>query len=92
MERVGVRRLRERLSEYLDRVERGDRIEVTDRGRAVARLVPPSTPDDPLERLIADGVVQPPANRGGLHGLATPQGSITDDATRALDALREERT
>ncbi len=91
MERVGVRRIRERLSEYLGRVEAGERIEVTDRGRTVARLEPPRTPDDPLEALIADGVVRRPIRPGGLEGLELPTGPTTTAGTDAIDELRGER-
>jgi prevent-host-death family protein len=37
---VGVRELRNHLSRYLDRVRDGDELVVTDRGRAIARVVP----------------------------------------------------
>ena len=37
---VGVRELRNHLSRYLDRVRDGEEVIVTDRGRAVARVVP----------------------------------------------------
>ena len=40
MERVGVKRLKDSLSAYLDRVARGETIVVTDRGRPFARIVP----------------------------------------------------
>lgn len=37
---VGVRELKQHLSEYLDRAERGEVIRVTDRGRPKAMLAP----------------------------------------------------
>ena len=40
MERIGVRELRQHASRYLARVRSGETIEVTDRGRPIARLVP----------------------------------------------------
>jgi prevent-host-death family protein len=40
MQRIGVRELRQHASRYLALVARGERIEVTDRGRPVAMLVP----------------------------------------------------
>ena len=44
---VGVRELKNRLSEFLRRVAAGEHITVTDRGRPIAVLGPPeSTPDD----------------------------------------------
>lgn len=40
MQRIGVRELRQHASRYLAMVGRGERVEVTDRGRPVAMLVP----------------------------------------------------
>jgi prevent-host-death family protein len=40
MSDVGVRELKQRLSEYLTRAERGEVIRVTDRGRPKAVLAP----------------------------------------------------
>ena len=69
MATVGVRELRQRASELLRRVEAGETIEVTDRGRPVALLTP--VPDaGPLARLRAAGEVT--AASGALSGLAPP--------------------
>ena len=58
MTSVGVRELRQRASELLRRVEEGETIEVTDRGRPVAVLSP--VPEgSPLERLRALGEIEP---------------------------------
>ncbi len=58
MTTVGVRELRQRASELLRRVEAGETIEVTDRGRPVAVLAP--LPEaGPLEQLRAAGEVIP---------------------------------
>ena len=66
---VGVRELRQRASELLRRVEAGETIEVTDRGRPVALLTPlPAA--GPLERLRAAGEVSAPA--GELSELPPP--------------------
>ena len=53
---VGVRELRQRASELLRRVEHGETIEVTDRGRPVALLSPPPE-GSPLDRLRALGEI-----------------------------------
>jgi prevent-host-death family protein len=53
---VGVRELRENLSAYLDRVQAGEEVIVTERGRRVARIVGPSK----LDQLIAEGRANPP--------------------------------
>jgi len=58
MASVGVRELRQRASELLRRVEAGETIEVTDRGRPVAVLAP--LPDrGPIQRLTAAGDLVP---------------------------------
>ena len=53
---VGVRKLREQLSHYLDLVKDGREVVViTERGKPIARLQGPSN----LERLVAEGRVRP---------------------------------
>lgn len=42
MQTVGVREIKNRLSEYLRMVENGERVAVTHRGRVVAELGPPA--------------------------------------------------
>ena len=91
MERVGVRAFRERLSSYLARVERGERLEITERGRVVARLEPSARPDDALDQLIHEGVVDPARMPRGLEGLPLPRGPVSDRATKALQEIREDR-
>ncbi|MDP8927433.1 MAG: type II toxin-antitoxin system prevent-host-death family antitoxin [Actinomycetota bacterium] len=64
---VGIRDLRNNLSRYLDRVRDGEEVVVTDRGRAIARLLPLGS-ERALDRLIAAGVVSParqPKRRAG---------------------------
>jgi len=68
MASVGIRELRQRASELLRRVEAGESIEITDRGRPVAVLAP--LPADPLERLIAAGDLQP--TDGDISDLPEP--------------------
>lgn len=57
MTEAGIRELRDHLSRYLARVQAGEELTVTERGRPVARLVPIGEPR-PFDRLVADGVVQ----------------------------------
>jgi prevent-host-death family protein len=54
MRRVGVRELRQNASAVLRRVAAGEVVEVTDRGRAVARIVPLHEASR-LEQLVAEG-------------------------------------
>ena len=57
MTRIGIRELRQRASDYLRRVEAGETIEVTDRGRPVA-LLTPIPKASPVERLRSSGEIQ----------------------------------
>jgi len=68
MSSVGVRELRQRASELLRRVEDGETIEITDRGRPVAVLAPVLA--DPLDRLRASGDLR--ANDRDLADLPDP--------------------
>ena len=61
---VGVRELRNNLSRYLDRVRDGNELVVTDRGHAIARVVPVSG-ERTLDRLIGEGVVTPARQQRG---------------------------
>ena len=91
MERVGVRELRQSLSVYLRRVRRGEKFEVTERGRPVAMLQPIVAADDPLARLEARGI---PLRRGGgnLADLPPPASVELDrPLTEVLDESREDR-
>lgn len=51
---VGVRELRENLSEWLDRAAAGEEIVVTERGKPKARLSP-ATGEDILDQLVREG-------------------------------------
>jgi prevent-host-death family protein len=70
--RVGVRELRQNLSVYLDRVKDGETLEVTERGRPVARLAPlPASEQSAYERLVAEGSIRPAG--GDVLELGPPQ-------------------
>ncbi len=58
MTQVGVRELRQRASELLRLVERGETIEITDRGRPVA-LLGPIPAGSPIEQLRLSGDIEP---------------------------------
>lgn len=88
-DRVGVRELRQNLSVYLRRVQRGESLVVTEHGRPVARLGPLPAGGDAIERMIAEG--RATAAAGSLDDLPSLEGPVTDDASRALQAQREDR-
>jgi prevent-host-death family protein len=54
---VGVRELKAQLSQCLRRVRAGERLTITDRGRAIAELVPKESPAtlDWLHAMVAEG-------------------------------------
>ncbi len=60
---VGVRDLKERLSDYLDRAERGELVRVTDRGRPKA-LLGPLPGRARIEEGIAEGWITPASGAG----------------------------
>lgn len=88
MASIGVRELRQRASELLRRVEQGETIEVTDRGRRVAILAP-APQGNPLERLRALGDVEPA--KGTLDDLPEPLvlKSGIERPSKVLDRLRQ---
>ncbi len=61
MREIGVRELKASLSSMLRRVEEGEQIKVTVRGRHVADLVPVGSrrSDERLRALVAEGKVTP---------------------------------
>lgn len=89
MARVGVRELRQRASELLRRVEQGESIEITDRGRPVA-VLSPLPGGTPLEQLRATGQVEP-ASRD-IDDLPAPLtlAAGAEQPSAVLDRLRHD--
>jgi prevent-host-death family protein len=67
--RIGIRELRQHASVYVDLAEKGYTVDITNRGRLVAQLVPVREPGSPLERLIAAGIIEPAEEGGGADDL-----------------------
>ena len=65
MRAIGIRELRQQASRYLREVQRGETIQVTDRGRPVAWLVPVPQGGG-VEELAASGRLVPPASANEL--------------------------
>jgi prevent-host-death family protein len=85
--KVGMRELSQRTAKVLARVRDGETIEVTDRGKTVARIVPAS--DDRYEQLVAAGIIRPangPFNVANLPEPRPAQGGLSTD--EVLDYLR----
>jgi prevent-host-death family protein len=81
MKTVGVRDLKNRLSEYLRRVRSGESVLVTDRGQIVAELTPPG-------QGTVDGDVPPALLALARQGLATVGASGNASVYPALPRTR----
>ena len=97
MRAVGVRELKNRLSEYLRLVRLGERVLVTDRGEVIAELGPPGEgagPDEipwKLREMIRRGLATQAAPRKG-HKVASFRRLAPDGmAERLIDEGRGER-
>lgn len=84
MDSIGIRELRQNASRYVSRAAAGEFIEITDRGRPVARLVP--IPDDPWQDLINTGEVQPGTGEADVRRI-TPR-DYGFSASAELERLR----
>lgn len=89
MERVGVRALRQNLSVYLRRVKAGEPLEVTERGRPVARLEPILDDDDPIARLAARGLVARPST-SDLSAVRPLSLDLERPLSELLEEMRED--
>jgi prevent-host-death family protein len=87
VEQVPIRELNQDTAGVLARVERGESVEITNRGKAVARLVP--IPGGEMDDLVAEGWVTPPTLP---RPFIPPAGEMdrTNAASEALIAMREE--
>jgi prevent-host-death family protein len=94
VERIGIRELRQNASVYVDMVWReGVTVEITNRGRLAARIVPVEESSDTLGDLVRAGIVERPDSPGGLRGVR-PLPSLPDGPTLSdvlLQARDEER-
>jgi antitoxin (DNA-binding transcriptional repressor) of toxin-antitoxin stability system len=88
-EPVGVRELRQNLSVYLARLKTGTVFRVTERGRAVALLIPLPEHSSAVERLIASGRAS--AARHDLLALPRARGRASRKVSEALTSDREDR-
>ncbi len=84
--RIGIRELRQHASVYVDLAEKGYTVDITNRGRLVAQLIPVREPGSPLERLIAAGIIEPAEEPGGVGDLEPYPASAARPATRRPDA------
>ena len=87
MEQVSVRELNQDTAGVLARVERGETVEVTNRGKPVAQIRPVGT--GPLDDLVAAGRAVPATITGPIPipRLKAPAG---EDAGALLSSMRDE--
>jgi antitoxin (DNA-binding transcriptional repressor) of toxin-antitoxin stability system len=96
MRAVGIKLLKNKLSEYVRIAAAGERVLVTDRDRVVAELGPPregtssSAPDAVLAEAVRSGWLRPPLLRGSEPPAARPVLPF-EDVMRMLDEAREDR-
>jgi prevent-host-death family protein len=88
---VGLKTLKNKLSEYVRLAAGGETILVTDRERVVAELVPPRESRSPL---LADAVLADAVRRGWLTPPLSPPGTVPPNipAVASLEELLEEIT
>ena len=87
MQSVGIRELRQRASELLRYVERGESFEITDRGRPVA-LLSPLPSGSAYQRLLADGSIAPATTDLSDLPEPLPLPPGQESASAVLDHLR----
>jgi antitoxin (DNA-binding transcriptional repressor) of toxin-antitoxin stability system len=84
MRAVGIKVLKNKLSEYLRLAAGGETILVTDRDRVIAELVPPRLERSPMlaDARLADAVrkgwLQPPSLRDGQPPPRAPVGTLAE--------------
>ena len=93
---VGLKVLKNKLSEYVRLAASGERVLVTDRDRVIAELVPPSygTPEHSADVVLAEAV-----RRGWIRPPVQPQQGVPpshpcmsfDEMMKGLDDLRADR-
>ena len=94
MRSVGIKVLKDKLSEYVRLASSGETVLVTDRNRVVAELVPPRPASNDADarwaELIRRGIITPAKNPGGPipKGLAIMS---LEELMADLDKDREDR-
>lgn len=89
-QRIGIRELRQHASVYVDMVERGYTVDITNRGRLVAQMIPVRLPSSPLERWIAAGVIERAEESGSVLDV-DPYPASSGGRPTASEALRQIR-
>lgn len=87
---IGVRDLRQRASQVLAEVEHGRSVTITRSGHPIARLVPISQPDDPLEAMVTSGEATRAEDPGDLLEVVPAAPAEGELPSEALARMRDE--
>src|ERR1700739_429216 len=89
-QRIGIRELRQHASVYVDLVERGYTVDITNRGRLGAQTITVRGPESPLERWIAKGVIERAEDYGSILDVDPYPGTTGGQPSggEALEQLR----
>ncbi|GAC1332697.1 MAG: hypothetical protein NVSMB17_12160 [Candidatus Dormibacteria bacterium] len=90
-DRVGVREIRQYLSVYLERVKRGEALEITERGHPVAILAPLPGRVSVVSRLVAGGRAIAPSRPARELGEPLPAPAGAPSISAILDSLGADR-
>jgi prevent-host-death family protein len=88
--RLGLREANQRFSQAIKAVKKGEEVILTERGKAIAIIKPINPEDDQegiLQRLEAEGILQPASKRGPLPNWKP----VRIKGKPASQTLREER-
>ena len=97
MRSVGIKILKNKLSEYVRLAASGETVLVTDRDRVVAELNPPradrglSAADAKWADLVRRGIVTPARNKTGKPPPRLPGIMTFDEMMRDLDESRDDK-
>jgi len=95
MRTVGLKILKNKLSEYVRLAAAGETVAITDRGRVVAEIVRPQLGNGResfIERGVREGWITPAKNRGGSPPPSKPMPGLTFEQLMAdLERDREDR-
>lgn len=87
MEQIPIRTLNQNTAGVLELVERGETVEITNRGKPIARIVP--VVEGELDDLIAAGVVTPPTIAGPIS-MPRAKAEPGADAGELVSTMRDE--
>ena len=93
MRTVGLKTLKNKLSEYVRLAAAGETVVITDRGRVVAEIVPPrSKPESIIERGVREGWITPAIRGPDWPPPRNPiKGYTLEQLLAELDKDREDR-